>query len=393
MKKNKGWHRARHDFYFRLIRPFFKLYIKSKYDFQSDKLDNKKRPYLIIFNHQTAHDQFFMYYMCKHTVYFVASDDLLTMGGFSKFLTHVCGIIPIKKNTTDAAAVKICYKVAREGYSMVLAPEGNRTYTGETVHISPAISKFIKLLKLPVAVVKIDGGYGAAPRWAEKTRRGKVQMRVEKIIEPEQFMNMQNDELYEVVKNALYSDESDDGRIYRDIERSAEYLERALYTCPSCKKTGSMRSEGREFFCTNCDLKTLYHPDKRFDEGFIFHTPLKWQKWQDDWVRQTDIEKPDEIATDNNVRVDLSVKPKKKNIFKSCTVSLFPAKMRINGEDYPFDRIVALTVCGRNKLYLYLKDKTLQLKGDKRFSALKYVNYFHNYKNIKEGKPDEFLGL
>lgn len=393
MKKKNRWHRARHNFYYQLIRPFFYLYIKFKYQFHTEKLDNKTRPYLIIFNHQTAHDQFFLYALCKYTVYFVASDDLLTMGNFSKFLTHVCGIIPIKKNTTDAAAVQTCYRVAKEGYSIALAPEGNRTYTGETVHISPAISKLIKLIKLPVAIVRISGGYGAAPRWAEKARHGKVCVSVKRILEPNEYQSMQNDELYALIKDELYVDESDDGTVYKDIRRSAEYLERVLYICPQCGKIGTLRSSGREFFCTACGLKTNYHSDKRFDDGFPFPTPLKWQAWQETIVRQTNLASDTAVSADESVRIDLCVRPKKKRLYRHCLLSLYPAKITLNGEAYPFDAIDAMTVCGRNKLYVYFKDRTLQIKGNKRFSALKYVNYYHNFKNASEEKNNEFLGI
>ena len=59
-----------------------------------------------------------------------------------------------------------------------------------------------------------------------------------------------------------------------------------------------------------------------------------------------------------------------------------------------FDEISSVAVLGRNKLNIYFGDKVYQTKGDKRFNALKYVNLYHRYKNVKEGNPNgEFLGL
>ena len=61
---------------------------------------------------------------------------------------------------------------------------------------------------------------------------------------------------------------------------------------------------------------------------------------------------------------------------------------------FPFAETDAFTVLGKNKVNIYFGDKLYQLKGDKRFNALKYVNNYHHYKNVKRGEPHgEFLGL
>ena len=51
-------------------------------------------------------------------------------------------------------------------------------------------------------------------------------------------------------------------------------------------------------------------------------------------------------------------------------------------------------VLGRNKANIYIGDKVYQLKGDKRFNALKYVHIYYRYKNITKGNEcEQFLGL
>ena len=55
-----------------------------------------------------------------------------------------------------------------------------------------------------------------------------------------------------------------------------------------------------------------------------------------------------------------------------------------------------LTVLGRNKLNIYYGDKIYQIKGDKRFNALKYVHISHRSENIRKEEQDGkslFLGL
>ena len=54
----------------------------------------------------------------------------------------------------------------------------------------------------------------------------------------------------------------------------------------------------------------------------------------------------------------------------------------------------AVTVLGKNKLNIYFDKHVYQLKGDKRFNALKYVHFCYRCKNILRGEPDDqFLGI
>ena len=54
--------------------------------------------------------------------------------------------IPIKKQTMDITAVKNCILVAREGGTICIAPEGNRTYSGRTEYMRPSIASLAKKL-------------------------------------------------------------------------------------------------------------------------------------------------------------------------------------------------------------------------------------------------------
>ena len=61
---------------------------------------------------------------------------------------------------------------------------------------------------------------------------------------------------------------------------------------------------------------------------------------------------------------------------------------------FPFEEISAVSVLGRNKLNIYFDKHVYQVKSDKRFNALKYVNMYYHYKNISKGDTNEqFLGL
>ena len=130
MKKETKWVRFRHKIYRPILNVFLGTYCKLKYNIKVEKFkDEKGRPYLVLFNHQTAFDQFFVGISFKQPVYFVASEDIFSIGWISSVVKHLVAPIPIRKQTTDIQAIRTCINVAKEGGTIAIAPEGNRTYT------------------------------------------------------------------------------------------------------------------------------------------------------------------------------------------------------------------------------------------------------------------------
>ena len=207
-KNEKKYMRFRHrvirDLAFLILGPItrFKCHVKvERFKEQGD------RPYLILMNHQTAWDQFFVGMAFRGPVYYMATEDIFSLGLISKLLRWAVAPIPIKKQTTDISAVMTCIRLAREGGTIALAPEGNRTYHGRTVYMNPAIVKMAKKMKLPIALFRIEDGYGIQPRWADGTRKGTMTARVSRVIEPEEYAAMKNDELFSIIQQELSADE------------------------------------------------------------------------------------------------------------------------------------------------------------------------------------------
>ncbi len=404
MKKNKKrWMRFRH----RVVRNLAFLvlfpYTVLKYRIKIDRFKLQgKRPYLILLNHQTTFDQFFVGISFKGPVYYLATEDIFSLGWISSVLRWVIAPIPIKKQTTDAAAVMNCIRIAREGGTICIAPEGNRTYSGKTEYMNPAIVPLARKLKLPVALYRIEGGYGAQPRWSDGVRRGKMHSYVSRVIEPEEYDNLTNEEFMALIETGLYVEECVADTNFKSSKR-AEYLERAVYVCPYCGLS-KFESNGNEIECTKCHRKINYGENKRltgvgFD--FPFEFVAQWYEYQNDFVRALDIEqyKENPIYCDNASLFEVIVYKKKVLLRKNSEICLFGDKVVIDkGKEnellLPFEELSAVSVLGRNKLNIYHNDKVYQFKGDARFNALKYVNMYYHYKNISKGDENgKFLGL
>ena len=397
-KNKKKWVRFRHKVVCTIAYGILVPFSILRYHLTVKKMKTgRDRQYLILYNHQTPFDQFFVGMGFKRTVYYLASEDIFSKGWISALLRFAVAPIPIKKQTTDVRAVMNCIQVAKEGGSIAIAPEGNRTYTGELVNINPAIVPLAKKLGLPIVLYRIEGGYGVHPRWSDVVRKGKMCAYVGRIIEPEEYAEMTNDELYNAIVDGLTVNESEIEGAYKH-KKNAEYLERAIYYCPWCGLS-TFESNHDVIECKRCNRK-IRHADTKELSGIGFDFPYttvsEWYDRQCEYVNSLD---PLEYASeplycDTASISEVIVYKKKVKLAKSVGIELYSDKVVIGGSTLPFDEISSFAVLGRNKLNLYYNKKVYQIKGGKRFNALKYLNLFHRYNNVKKGEENvEFLGL
>ena len=361
-----------------------------------------KRQYLIVMNHQTTFDQFFVAMVFRHPVYYIATEDIFSLGWVSKLIRFLVAPIPIKKQTNDMQAVINCMRVAKEGGTIALAPEGNRTYSGKTEYIKPSIVKLARALKLPIAVFRIEGGYGVQPRWSDVNRKGVIQAGVSRVIEPEEYKELSDEAFYDLLVKELYVNEACVDDLFPH-KKSAEYLERAMYVCPWCGFS-TFESHDDVIECKSCARKIRYLPTKELQgEGFTFpHRFVNdWYEAQKAFINATDVMAycAQPLYRDRVCLSEVILYDRKNLLREETALALYGDRIVVGGDGdeeilLPFDEVTAVVVLGRNKLNVYHDGKVYQMKGSKRFNALKYVNLYYRFKNLQEGHPEEtFLGI
>ena len=301
-KKKQKWVLPRH----KVVRVVFgfllKAFVTNKYKVHITPLENsEKRQYFILYNHQTGFDQFFVGYAFKQPIYYIATEDIFSMGAISRILEYLVNPIPIKKQTTDPRAVINCIKVAKEGGTIALAPEGNRTYSGRTCYIKPTVAALARHLGLPIAFFKIDGGYGVQPRWSDAVRKGGMEAYVSRILEPEEYKSMTDEELPKTIEREMWHDEAVIDKEYTH-KNLAEYLERAIYVCPKCG-ISEFESSMDILTCKRCNKKMRYLPNKTIvgiDEELPVQFVADWYDYQEEYIRCFDTRKHTEkpLASD-----------------------------------------------------------------------------------------------
>ncbi|MBR4982606.1 MAG: 1-acyl-sn-glycerol-3-phosphate acyltransferase [Lachnospiraceae bacterium] len=397
-KKNtwiKPWHGLVRNIAFAILEP----YTKWKYNISIEKIENpENRPFLILMNHQTAFDQFFIGMAFDGPVYYLATEDIFSLGWISRLLDFLVAPIPIKKQTTDLKAVKTCVKVAKEGGTIALFPEGNRTFHGRTLYFKPSIVKLIRLIKLPIIIMRAEGGFGIQPRWSDVVRKGSMRAYPSRIIEPEEYEALSDETLYELLQNELYVDETDCAASFYH-KKNAEYMERFLYVCPDCGLT-TYKSKNDIVECQKCHQQIQYLPNKKLQgikKPFPFSTIGQWYDYQCNYICRLDLQSFQEtLMYQDKIKLFQVVLYKyKKKLKNSAYICLYGNRIILDGICLDFDSIHSITVLGKNKLNIYTGNQVYQIKGSKSFNALKYVNIYFHYQNVRKGAEnnEQFLGL
>ena len=224
---------------------------------------------------------------------------------------------------------------------------------------------------------------------------------VSRVIEPEEYASLTDDELYNLIKDGLYVNEATVDGEYRH-KHTAEHLERVVYVCPACGLS-TFESHNDVIACKKCGLKARYLPTKELvgiDCDFPYHFVNEWYEAQNDFINSLDpaslTDAP--IWTETAGFSEVIPYKKKRPISDSCSVELFGDKIVLKGdgveETFLFSESPAVTVLGKNKVNVYYGDKIYQLKGSKSFNAIKFVHFYNRFRNVMKGDTNvKFLGL
>ena len=403
-KKRNGGQKFRHHFVPFCLRGLLRLFCKIKYNAKIDTAWKKYKhePYLILYNHQTLYDMLMVGVACKGRVYYVASDDLFMNGFASKLLDWFVAPVSFNKAGDDLRAIIRCVQLVKEGATIALAAEGNRTHSGHTGYIKPSVVKLAKKLNVPLVFCKFEGGFGVDPRWGNSFRKGSLHCYVSRIVPVDEYKAMSDGELYEMICKELYQDDTKCTQLFPS-KKSAEYLERAIYVCPDCG-FAEWKSEGEYAHCTKCGKTVKYNADlsiEGVDCEFPFKNMAEWYDYQEEFIKNTDLsEYIDKPMFEETVSVyELEDKKPHKLLYENVSMKLFGDRyetMLPNGETliYPFDEVGGASCIGRKKFNIELNHKVYQFASGERFNAVKYVHAYHHARYVKKGIKDvEFLGL
>ncbi len=219
-----------------------------------------------------------------------------TTDGFigKNWLMRKIGCIPTKKFVNDLALVHdMDYALHKKKSSVVLFPEAGYSFDGTANPLPSSIGKCIKLLKVPVVMLKTFGAYHRDPLYNNLQRRNvKVSAKEEFLLSREEIESLSCDEINEKIKAAFTFDSfawQKENNIKVDEPFRADYLNRLLYKCPHCYAEGEMSGKGIEIKCKSCgktyELDEFGYLKASDGETKFDHIPT-WYDWQRECVKR-----------------------------------------------------------------------------------------------------------
>lgn len=335
-------------------------------------------------------DPFLLSLSFRFPIYFVASDDLFNLK-ISPLIKYLVAPIPKSKSLHDAAAMMGVFRVIREGGAVGIFPEGNRTVSGGQWEMTDAIAKLAKSLKVPLVLYNVCGGYGTDPRWGHSIRKGRATGGVRRIVTVEELAALSTEELFDLIKKELAVNDADSGVSFRSRKR-AEFIERALYMCPVCNKVSGIVSHKYKLKCRHCGSASVYTEKLSLSPAVAgFERIYDWYEWEREEIVKA-VAEGAKIG-DDGILFRESVKFKKKKKLKGDRVYIDRDKLVIynnkSEQIFPLKDITALTMVGKKKFNFYYEGKILQVKGNKRFCAIKYVHIFDGLRRLNSTETKE----
>lgn len=210
------------------------------------------------------------------------------------WLMREIGCIPTKKFISDPTLVRdMMHAVKKLKSSVVLFPEASYSFDGTATPLPDTIGKCIKLLGVPVVMIRTYGAFHRDPLYNNlQVRRVDVSATEEILLSAEEVASKSDAEIAEIVNDKFSFDNFEwqkETKTKISEPFRADYLNRVLYKCPACKAEGEMHGEGVTLTCKKCGKK--YTLD---EYGYLVaengktefdHIP-SWYAWQREEVRR-----------------------------------------------------------------------------------------------------------
>lgn len=266
---------------------FIKFDVKNTYELNDGITWDRKEPFVMLANHTFMLDVIYVPLRFKMIPFIVASNALFNkfpLGIVLKSLTHA---VPKSKGASDIRTAKELIKAVRKGYPILIFPEGDTTFFGETNYIEESTYKLIKKLKIDVVTCNVKGGYLSKPRWATAKRKNRrIHMNYQIAISSDEIKEMTVVQIGERIKKYLYNNDYEYQRekmIPHPGKDLAEGFQDVQYICPECESINSIQAEGNDIFCDICNTRGRIN-DYGFIEGFKFDNLIDWDKYQRQFI-------------------------------------------------------------------------------------------------------------
>ena len=165
-----------------------------------------EEPCLILMNHSSFIDLKIVATLLSDREYHI----VCTQDGFvgKRLLMRLLGCIPAKKFINDITLIKdMRYTLQKLHASVLMYPEASYSFDGTETPLPDSLGKCIKLLKVPVIMLRTYGAFLRDPLYnGLQLRKTKVSAKMEYLLSPEEIAEKSAGEINEILRNVFSFD-------------------------------------------------------------------------------------------------------------------------------------------------------------------------------------------
>lgn len=388
-----------------ILMPTYGRYIRNKLKLKVKGYDDVKKlkgPAIVFANHVHTLDPFMISSTMPFHIRWVAGSYLFKMPVVSHLLRKWVSAIPKTQGRSDLDTIRSISKALKENDIIGLFPEGTRTWDGDTVDIVGGTAKLVRLFKVPVVFINIEGGYAKKPRWADKERKGPIVLNVKKVLTPEEIASMSLPEINKCVEENLMFSHDKWISENKDIEYKgpvAEGIERVLYACPCCGAISEMVSTDISVKCSKCNAEASVDSHYGLHSDKIgYKTIAEWKQWEKDMIADMFSSKEKDehfFPVDKGILFQRDNGKKLVTLSEDFSIESFKDKLsfifkeKIDGSSsltFDFDKMESFIVNAKQTAEFFYDGKRYRFRPDTRLSTFKYQELYLEFQKHKEEK-------
>ena len=260
---------------------------RARFTLRRVGMEGVKPPFLVIAEHQGFAD----YYIIPLVMFPYRTSYISDIKGFATYGKGLCGAvscIPTRRFIPDPSLVRrIRHAIKKNRDCVVLYPEARHSNVGTNSAVPISVGKLVRLLGVPVAVLKANGSYLDAPIWNEKHRRhAPLSAELSLILTAKESRERSPAEITALLNEKLTYDayrHQAENRICIKYPKRAEGLHKMLYKCPHCFTETGMMSAGATLSCGACgrvwEMDTFGQLCAQGGKTMFAHIP-DWYEWE-----------------------------------------------------------------------------------------------------------------
>lgn len=294
-----------------ISRIFVFVYIRPKFNIVDDKSPDPipKPPFIMVSNHATFFDPWIVGHYTGHPISIMNNEDAFNTPWVIRWYLKGIGTFPKKKGGADYKAMKTTLKRLNLGYPVLIFPEGQTAWDGQTQPIYAGIEKIVKKSGVPLIMMNVKGNFSSKPWWADTFRKGKVRV-TRKVISKEQAALMSEKEILEAIIHHITNNDIYDEEMLKTEftgERLACGLQRFVWICKNCQSEDTLGTSKNTISCSLCDSSWTIDSHFRFtptdQKTATIGNLYEWATWHKERV----IEKVNKAHHDETITRNSSV--------------------------------------------------------------------------------------